>query len=58
MSRIKRRKINNSLEEKIITGLIIDDKYCRDLELQLKFEYFKNKFASILANWCIQYFKK
>jgi replicative DNA helicase len=55
---IKRRKIDNSIEESIITGLIISSRFNRDISPVIKPEYFTISYAQTIARWVTKYYKK
>lgn len=55
---IRRQAISNSEEEKILTGLIMSDKICRDTLQLIKKETFQNPYAQIVSKWIIDYYKQ
>jgi replicative DNA helicase len=55
---IKRREVNNTIEERILVGLIVSDKFCRDIFHILKPEYFVVPYVKIVVRWCIEYYNQ
>jgi hypothetical protein len=55
---ILKRKVDNAIEEKIITGLIVSDKFCRDVIPLIDLKYFVVSYSRTVASWCIAYFKQ
>jgi replicative DNA helicase len=51
-----RRRIDNDIEQKIITGIITSDSFCRQLIPIIKKEYFSVESAAIVFDWCKKYF--
>lgn len=58
MPSIRIKEIDNSLEEKILIGLIVSDKICRDTIKLIKKDSFLNPFSWIIAKWIIGYYKQ
>jgi len=55
---LRRRKIDNSIEEKILTGLITNTVYCKDVIRMITKDTFINPYSQTISKWCIDYFKK
>lgn len=55
---LKRREINNSVEEKILTGLIVSSHFCREAQNLIHKDIFQNPYAKIISGWAIDYYKK
>ena len=53
---IRHRQIDNTVEEKILVGLIVSDKFCRDVVPLLKSEYFVVPYAKVVSKWCSDYY--
>ena len=53
-----RQEIDGSIERRIITGLIVDDTYCRDALMMTKQRYFKTDYARRIFGWIAEYYKK
>lgn len=53
-----RTEVSNDIEKRIITGLIVDDSYCRDAMLMVKVKYFKIDYARRIFQWISDYYKK
>lgn len=51
-----RNKIENVIEEKILTCLITSDEYCRIVIPILKFDYFQVDYIKKIVKWCVEYF--
>jgi hypothetical protein len=54
---IRRRVIDNDIENKIITGIITNTAFARKIIPSLRSEYFSTPYASIVFDWCKEYFK-
>lgn len=55
---IRRKEIDNSLEEKILTGLIVSERFCRDIQSSFKSEYFQIPYAQKISRWAMDYYGK
>ena len=55
---MRRQAINNTIEDKILTGMIISTKFCRDINRLYKKEYLLTSYAQIIARWCLDYYRK
>lgn len=55
---IHRRKIDDRVEEKILTGLIVSTAFCRNIIPILDLPTFSSPYARKVADWCFQYYKK
>jgi hypothetical protein len=55
-----RRKapVDSRLERKIITGMIVSTDYLREIKQLYRGDYFNLSFSNIVAEWCLEYFKK
>ena len=58
MSVIHRRLVDNSIEDKIVTGLIVSSRFCRDVIPAIRNEYFLNQYAKSIIKWVVKYHKK
>lgn len=56
MAKLNRTRIVSSIENKIVTGLITSDSFCRQLAPILKKDYFAVEYAGIIAEWCRKFF--
>ena len=54
----KRRTIDNSIEEKILTGLITNTNFCRDVSRAINKNTFVIPYAQIISKWVLDYFKQ
>lgn len=57
MIKIKRFDVNNDIEKRIITGLIVSDEFCTNMQKMIKKQYFQIDYAKAIAEWIIDYFK-
>jgi replicative DNA helicase len=55
---IRRKTVDNSIEDKIITGMIVSSKFCRDIQQKVKSEYFQVPYANRISAWCMNYYKQ
>ena len=55
---LRRRIIDNTIEDKILTGMIVSSKFCRDIKKFYKKEYLLTSYAQIIARWCLDYSQK
>lgn len=55
---IELKQIDNSTERLIITGMIVSDKFLRDIQTIFKLDYLETPFARTVAGWCLSYWKK
>ena len=53
---IRRQQVDNTVEEKILVGLIVSDKFCRDVVPIMKPEYFVIPYSKIVSKWCSDYY--
>jgi replicative DNA helicase len=49
---------DGDVERKIITGIIVDDHFCRDCVPIIKMKYFKADYTKQIAQWVFDYYKK
>lgn len=55
---LKRTKIDLSIERQILTGMIISDRFLREILPLYEPDLFEIKYGPIVAKWCIQHFEK
>jgi replicative DNA helicase len=55
---LNRRPVDNSIEEEILTGLIVSTKYIRDVSQLVKGDYFVVPYAKVVSKWCLDHYKK
>lgn len=55
---LKRQKVDMSLEKRILTGMIISDRYLRDVIGLYNPNLLEITYGSIIAGWCIRHYKK
>jgi replicative DNA helicase len=58
MALLKRRIVDNEIEERILTGLISSSVFLREIENQIKKDSFAIPFVKLISGWCIDYHKK
>jgi hypothetical protein len=58
MSLLKRRIVDTSAEEKILTGMIISDNFCRDISKLISKHTIETPYISIAVRWCQEYYYK
>lgn len=56
--KIRREKVDLTIEKRMLIGLIVSDKVCREVLPALKLEYFQSDYASIVASWIMAYFEE
>lgn len=54
---IRRRVFDPSVEERVLTGVIMSDRMCREVLPILKGDYFSSKVSGIIYKWCRSYFE-
>jgi replicative DNA helicase len=55
---ITRRKIDDRVEEKILTGLIVSTAFCRNIISILPISTFTSPHIRRVASWCFEYYKR
>lgn len=58
MAIIKRRLIDNEIENKIITGIIVSTPFARKMIPMLRPEYLLTPHSTIVFDWCKEYYNK
>jgi len=53
---LTRHKIENLMEEKIITYLIVSNEFCRDIIPIIKLEYFQVSYIGKIVSWIVDYY--
>jgi len=56
MPEIKIKKIDSTIENRIITGMIVSDEYLTEIQNSFNTDYFQNQYAKTVAIWCAEYF--
>jgi len=56
MAELRRRRVDISVEKRILTGLAVSDKVCRELIPALKPEYLQSEYAAIVFKWIRSYY--
>ena len=57
-SMIRRRKIDDSLETKLVTGIIVSTRFIRGIQPMLDVECFRVPFARRVVKWSLDYFAR
>uniref|UniRef100_A0A6M3LYX5 Uncharacterized protein n=1 Tax=viral metagenome TaxID=1070528 RepID=A0A6M3LYX5_9ZZZZ len=57
MTKIYRHSVDNDIEKKILTGLIINDEFCTGMQKMMKEQYFQIDYARIVIKWIQEHFK-
>lgn len=52
---MKRIRIDNSQETLILTGMIVSDRFLRDVQIVLDVNQFKSTHSRKIARWCLEY---
>jgi intein/homing endonuclease len=50
--------INTELEKLIIIGLIVSDKFCKNIIQIIDIQLLKLSYSKVIAKWCIDFYKK
>lgn len=56
MAKIAIRKIDSTIEKRIITGMIVSDRYLREVYDLINLDYFRNEYAKTIAEWCLGFY--
>ena len=49
---------NSDIERRIVTYMIVSTDFLKSVDRLIDFEYFETSYASIVAGWCLGYFRK
>ncbi len=55
---LRRRVVDNTIEDKILTGMVISSRFCRDIRKSYRKEYLLTPHSQIIAKWCLDYYQK
>jgi replicative DNA helicase len=55
---LSRRKIDDKVEERILTGLIVSDTFCKQIIPIINRDTFASPYTKEIAKWCIEYFER
>lgn len=58
MINYKRNKINAVVEKNIITGLIISDRFIKDIQAIFQLNLLKIPYVKTISRWCFEYYEK
>lgn len=53
-----RQTVDSQIEKNIITGMIIDSKFLKEISSIIDDSLFQSSYSKKIANWCLQYFKE
>jgi hypothetical protein len=53
-----RRSISTNIEKQILTGMILSNRYLKDVYLMIDRNYFQSEYAKKLVDWVLFYFRK
>jgi len=56
MSALKRRRIDSTVEKRIVTGMIVSKRFLQEVQPLINLDYFENDFTRTVADWALQYF--
>jgi len=56
MAELRRRRVDIGVEKRILTGLAVSDKVCRELIPAIKPEYLQSEYAAIVFKWIRAYY--
>jgi len=54
---LKQRRIDSTIEKRIITGMIVSERYLQEIIDLTDLSYFQNEFTRKIASWCIDFYK-
>lgn len=57
MAKIRRYAVDNDIEKRIVTGLIVSDEFCTSIQKMIKIQYFQIDYARIIVGWIQEHFK-
>lgn len=52
----KFKEINTDIERRILTGMIVSQKFLSEIANTVDFDYFENRWCKLVARWCMNYF--
>jgi replicative DNA helicase len=55
---IRRRRIEDDVEERVLTGMIVSDKVLRDTVTMIRKDSFQNPYAQTVARWIQDYYRQ
>ena len=55
---MKQRRIDNEIEHRIITGMIVSDKYIKQIHQIYQPDFLAIPFAKTVANWCLDFYQQ
>lgn len=56
--KIKKKRVNTKPEQDLLTGLIISEKFCREIIPLITVRNLKSSYVRRVVKWCIEYYKK
>jgi len=55
---IELKQIDSTTERMIVTGMIVSDRFLRDIQTIFKLDYLETPFAKAVVGWCLSYWRK
>ena len=55
---LQRKRVDDRIEEKILTGLIVSDSFCRNIVPVIKNDTFSSPYIKQVSTWCVEHYKK
>lgn len=52
------KRVDSSLEKRIITGMIVSKDYLQEISSFIDLAYFQNSFAKTVATWCLEFYEQ
>jgi replicative DNA helicase len=56
MSALRRRRIDSTIEKRILTGMIVSKRFLQEVKPLLNLDYFESDFTRKVAQWSLNYF--
>jgi len=58
MARVKRKKVENSVERRMATGMIVSTRALREIQTLYNEDLVEIPYVRRIANWCLEYFSR
>lgn len=56
--KMKRIRVNTTTEDLILTGMIVSNRFLKDVQNILDLKLFKSSRSKVVARWCLNYYRK
>lgn len=56
--KLVRKKVENGVEKDIIIGLIVSDRFIKEISPIIKNKHFKTNYVKIISKWCLEYYRQ